>query len=101
MSDSNSQISDMMEVGSAGLRGSGIILDPQGAREDLKPWNHAAGGMLDDTLSASPMVNRARENLGDSSGSKDESMLRFRCHKCGALNDEDAKFCDECGVSLR
>ncbi len=87
----------MMNVGRAGLRGSGIVLDPHGAREDLKPWNQAAGGMLDDTLRASPIVSRAVENLGD----KNEPQIRVRCLKCGALGDEDAKFCDECAAALR
>lgn len=90
----------MMNIGRAGLRGSGIVLDPQGAREDLKPWNQAAGGMLDDTLAASPIVSRAVENLGNSSAPKNEPQIRVRCLKCRALNDEDAKFCDECGASL-
>lgn len=90
----------MMNVGHAGLRGSGIILDPQGAREDLKPWNQAAGGMLDDTLAASPIVSRAVENMGNSGAPHHDPQIRVRCLKCGALNDEDAKFCDECGASL-
>ena len=88
----------MMSIGSAGLRGSGVILDPHGAREDLKPWNQAAGGMLDDTLAASPIVTRAVENLGSKSDA--EPQIRVRCQGCRALNDEDAKFCDECGAKL-
>lgn len=91
----------MMNVGRAGLRGSGIVLDPRGAREDLKPWNQAAGGMLDDTLAASPIVSRAVENLGNSGAPKPEAQIKVRCLKCGALNDEDAKFCDGCGAALR
>ncbi len=89
----------MMSVGRAGLRGSGIVLDPQGAREDLKPWSHAAGGMLDDTLSASPLVNRALQNAA-SDAPRNEPQIRVRCGNCRALNDEDAKFCDECGAKL-
>ncbi len=38
----------LMAVGSRGLAGSGLKLDPGEAREDLKPWSKMAGGMLND-----------------------------------------------------
>lgn len=87
----------MMNIGKAGLRGSGIVLDPQGAREDLKPWNVARGGMLDDTLRGSEvatgMVERASSN-------SHREVVKVRCPNCRALNDEDARFCKSCGASL-
>ncbi|TWT88435.1 hypothetical protein Mal64_19160 [Pseudobythopirellula maris] len=37
-------------VGRAGLAGSGLVLDPEKAREDVEPWSRMSGGMLKDTL---------------------------------------------------
>lgn len=89
----------LMNLGRAGLRGSGVILDPHGARDDLKPWSQAAGGMLDDTISGSETISHAVERLGDSDDQPRE-IVRVRCPNCRTLNDEDAKFCDNCGTAL-
>ena len=35
-----------------GTAGGGLVLDPQKAREDLKPWSRMGGGMLKDALEA-------------------------------------------------
>ncbi len=86
----------LMNLGRAGLRGSGVILDPHGARDDLKPWSQAAGGMLDDALSSSHVVGQALERSDD----KPREIVRVRCPNCRTLNDEDAKFCDNCGAKL-
>ena len=82
----------LRSIGSKGLAGSGLVLSPDKAREDLKPWSHMAGGMLDDALSQSERVN-------DVIGGKSE-VVKVRCLSCRSLNDEDAKFCDECGKNL-
>lgn len=87
-------------LGRAGLRGSGVILDPHGARDDLKPWSQAAGGMLDDTLNASEFANRAVERISADNDDKPREIVRVRCPNCRTLNDEDAKFCDNCGAAL-
>ena len=33
-------------------------------------------------------------------GGKSEEVVKVRCRKCKTLNDENAKFCDECGEAL-
>ena len=86
----------LMNLGRAGLRGSGVILDPHGARDDLKPWSQAAGGMLDDALGSSHVVGRVLDKDDD----KPREVVRVRCPHCRTLNDEDAKFCDNCGAAL-
>ena len=91
----------MMSLGRAGLRGSGVILDPEGARQDLKPWSQAAGGMLDDALENSALARGvlaggAVERADD----QPREVVRVRCRQCRALNEEDAKFCDNCGAAL-
>ena len=37
-------------AGARGLAGSGVILDPEQAREDLEPYTRMAGGMVKDAL---------------------------------------------------
>lgn len=91
----------MMSLGAKGLRGSGVILDPEGAREDLQPWSQAAGGMLDDALGSSEITSRALENRAvERADEPPREVVRVRCLECRALNDEDAKFCDNCGAAL-
>lgn len=89
----------LMSIGRAGLRGSGLILDPQGARQDLKPWNQAAGGMVEDAISASPQLSRVVERLGSEAQPKRE-VVKVRCANCRALNEENARFCSSCGATL-
>ncbi len=90
----------LMNLGRAGLRGSGAILDPHGARDDLKPWNQARGGMLDDTLGSSEIVGRLLDKNNDKDDAEPREIVRVRCPSCRTLNDEDAKFCDNCGAAL-
>lgn len=37
-------------IGAKGIAGSGIILDPEKAREDVKPYSKAMGGVIDDVM---------------------------------------------------
>ena len=36
-----------------GLAGSGVVLDPEKAREDVEPWSRMAGGVVKDALDES------------------------------------------------
>jgi hypothetical protein len=83
-----------MGIGRAGPAGAGVILNPQQARRDLEPWNRAAGGMLEDTLSESTTV----QHIAGQASSAPE--VKVRCSSCKALNDEDAKFCKSCGMAI-
>ncbi len=92
----------LSRVGRSGLAGSGVILDPEQAREDLKPWNKMAGGMIDDTLSEVKPVQKIVEHLTKEHAAPPESrnVVKIRCRGCHALNDDDARFCDQCGAEL-
>ncbi len=84
----------LMNIGAKGAAGSGIILDPEKAREDLKPFNEAKGGMINDVVSNIDVVDRlvnARE---------EKEVIKIKCRNCACLNDEDAKFCKGCGQEL-
>lgn len=78
-------------IGARGLAGSGVILDPEQARADLKPYSRMAGGIVKDTL------DEAQIHLG---GSAPECVVMIKCPACGKLNPENAKFCQECGNAL-
>lgn len=54
----------MQAIGARGAAGSGVILDPEKAREDLEPWSRMAGGMIMDAL------DEADVDLSGARGSK-------------------------------
>ena len=77
-------------VGARGLAGSGMLLEPEQAREDLKPYSKMAGGMLNDAL----------EEVDLPGGSQPEKIIVIKCRDCGYLNEENSKFCQECGTKI-
>ncbi len=81
-------------VGARGLAGSGVVLDPQQARRDLEPYSRMAGGMVKDAIDESGI------ELGSKRGSEAEKVIMVRCRECGKLNEEDSKFCQECGKPI-
>lgn len=81
-------------IGALGLSGSGVVLNPQQAREDLKPYSHMAGGMTKDFLSESGIPEMLH---GESNPQQEIPLIKVRCRSCGSLNDEDAKYCNQCG----
>jgi len=78
-------------IGARGLAGSGIVLDPEQARDELEPYSRMAGGMVKDAL------DEADVNLGSG---KPEKVIMIRCRACGKLNEEDSIFCQECGEEV-
>lgn len=77
-------------VGARGLAGSGVILDPEQAREEIGPYSRMAGGMVKDAL----------EETGLKSGGEPRQVIMIKCRGCGQLNEEDSKFCQECGEKI-
>jgi hypothetical protein len=55
----------LKSVGSRGLAGSGVILDPEQSREDLEPWSRMTGGMVKDAADEAGLVP-AVAVIGDS-----------------------------------
>ena len=77
----------MMKVAARGTAGSGLMLDPKKARDDLNPWSSMAGGMIDDALSETQI-------------GKGKEVIKVRCQTCASLNDEDAEYCKVCGEKM-
>lgn len=80
----------LMSIGRQGLAGSGLVLDPKQARQDLEPHSRMAGGMVKDAL----------DEAGVQLGGRSERVVMIKCPGCGHLNEEDSKFCQECGRPL-
>lgn len=78
------------EIAKKGLAGSGLMLDPEQARQDLEPYSRMAGGMLNDALEETEL------NLGR----QPEKLVVVKCRSCGTHNQEQAKFCQECGQKI-
>lgn len=77
-------------VAARGLAGSGVVLDPEKARDELEPYSRMAGGLVKDAL----------DEAGVDLGRKPEKVVMLKCPACGKLNEEDSKFCRECGTKL-
>jgi rRNA maturation endonuclease Nob1 len=46
------------------------------------------------------MVKDALEEVKPGAGAKPEKVIMIKCRSCGKLNEEDSKFCQECGKPL-
>ncbi len=77
-------------IGARGFAGSGVILDPERARDELEPYSRMAGGMAKDLL------EEANVNLGG----EPTKVIMVKCRSCEGLSQESAKFCQECGTKL-
>lgn len=79
-------------AGKMGLAGSGVILDPAKARQEVEPFSRMTGGAIKDAL------EEADIKIG--SGGNSERVVVIKCTTCGTLNDQDAKFCKSCGQKI-
>lgn len=86
----------VMNVGAKGAAGSGLLLDPNRAREDMKPFNEAKGGMINDVISNIDVV----QNMTKPQTHQEREIIKVRCKNCSGLNDEDAQFCKSCGKQM-
>jgi ribosomal protein L40E len=84
----------IMNIGAKGAAGSGLLLDPQKAREDLKPYSEAAGEMINDAINNIDVVDKIANSRSE------KEIIKIRCRSCGSLNDEDAKYCKSCGEKI-
>jgi hypothetical protein len=84
----------LASIGRSGTAGSGFLLDPEKAREDLKPFNESKGKMINDVIEN---IDIAKNIKQPSKEIESIEVIKIKCRECGILNDEDAKFCKNCG----
>ncbi|MBN1395934.1 MAG: hypothetical protein JW959_13010, partial [Pirellulales bacterium] len=58
-------------IGARGLAGSGVVLDPEKARDEMEPYSRMAGGMVKDAL------DEADVHIG----SRPEKVVMIKCQK--------------------
>lgn len=78
----------LRSIGGRGLAGSGITLNPNKAREELRPHSKAVGGILNDVVSE---VQFPKD---------DKVIVKIKCTQCGSLNEDTSNFCNQCGVKI-
>ena len=83
------------KAGALGAAGSGLILNPRRARKDLSPYSRMVGGMIKDGLEESGLAS-----IKNGNSSSPEKIVMLKCTSCGQLNEDDSKFCQECGKKL-
>ena len=76
-------------IGARGLSGSGIILNTKKARKDLEPYSRMTGGILKDMIEETDIKRPSTEKV-----------IMIRCQHCKTLNEENSKFCQECGKNI-
>jgi len=91
----------LRHVAARGKAGSGLVLDPEQARKDLEPWTRMGGGMVKDALDEAGIDQKkvGQRPAGDG-GPEPQKVVMFKCTHCGKLNEEDSKFCQECGKAI-
>lgn len=77
-------------IGAKGLAGSGVVLDPNKARDELEPYSRMAGGMVKDAM------DEADIHIGG----QPERVVMLKCRACNTLNTEDSSFCKACGQKM-
>ncbi|MEC7582771.1 MAG: hypothetical protein VYE77_00505 [Planctomycetota bacterium] len=84
---------NLRKIGERGLAGAGVVLDPEKARKELEPYSRMTGGMAKDAL------DEAGIDLGGGTGAS-VKVVMLKCRACNKLNEEDSKFCQECGKPI-
>lgn len=77
----------LLGVGRAGLAGSGVVLDPEQAREDLEPWSRMTGGMVKDAIEESGIA--LGQQSGVDSGFAEKMRPLHALFEEGILSEEE------------
>ena len=88
-------------VAARGKAGSGLTRDPEQARKDLEPWSRMGGGVVKDALDEAGVdIGQVSTQFMRGGASQPQKVVMSKCAHCGKLNDEDSKFCQECGKAF-
>jgi hypothetical protein len=79
-----------MVVGRMGLAGSGVVLDPERAREDVEPWSRMTGGVIKDVLDESGIDLGQRRREVDAEPDYTEKLRKLHAlFQDGILTEEE------------
>ncbi len=91
----------MRTIAARGKAGSGLILDPEQARKDVEPWSRMQGGVMKDTLDEAGInLEQIGRHFSQDNASQPQQIVMIKCPNCKKLNEEDSKFCQECGRAI-
>lgn len=91
----------MRTLAARGKAGSGLVLDPEQARKDVEPWSRMQGGVIKDTLDEAGInLEQVGRQFTLGSAAQPQQIVMIKCPSCKKLNEEDSKFCQECGKQL-
>ncbi len=75
-------------IAKRGVAGSGVVLDPERAREDMEPWSRMSGGMIGDALDEAGLDLRRLTDIADLPF--DEKLRRLHAlHEDGILSRDE------------
>jgi len=76
-------------IGSHGLAGSGVVIDPEAARRDIEPWSRMAGGVVRDALDESGLMEGRRPPMS-AAGDFDQRLRKLhQLYVDGILSEEE------------
>ncbi|NLV41527.1 MAG: SHOCT domain-containing protein [Candidatus Hydrogenedentes bacterium] len=77
-------------IGSRGLAGSGLVLDPQRAREDVEPWARMAGGVIKDAVEETGIrLGSAPPENADNPDFDEKLRKLHQLYKDGIITEEE------------
>ena len=77
-------------IGSRGLAGSGLVLDPQRAREDVEPWARMAGGVIKDAVDETGIHLGSAPSENADNPDFDEKLRKLHLlYKDGIITEEE------------
>lgn len=78
----------LMRIGSRGLAGSGVVLDPEQARRDVEPWSRMAGGAIHDALDEAE-IDLGRRGADDDLPFDERLRRLHQLREDGIISDEE------------
>lgn len=80
----------LVAVGRLGLAGSGVVLDPERAREDVEPWSRMTGGVIKDVLDESGIdLGQRRQEIADEPDYTEKIRKLHALFQDGILTEEE------------
>jgi hypothetical protein len=78
----------LMNIGRAGVAGSGLLLDPERTRRDVEPWSRMAGGVVKDALDAAD-IKMGSQKSGEPMAFDDELRRLRKLRDDQIISDEE------------